>query len=169
MFRNTTNCEIRKISETNTKSASSYLKFPKISTHANNLCTHLWKYATLIATRPVQPRWKLLMNDHFFTALIAASGDPEAGTTFHEASGRIWAFCKRNATLRNATIHYRNTNRRKSNWKSRWNNVATLTLKPNWVKIIISNNSYVNATVWTKSYFKCFNTLKLNKSNDSII
>ena len=32
------------------------------------------------------------------TAFIAASGDPGAGKGFHEFSGRIWAFCKRNAT-----------------------------------------------------------------------
>ena len=46
------------------------------------------------------------MNNHFCTALVAASGNPGADTTFHESSGRIWAFCKRNATLRNAIIHY---------------------------------------------------------------
>ena len=46
------------------------------------------------------------------TALVAASGDPGAGTAFHESSGRIWAFCKRNAISRNATIHYRNTKRK---------------------------------------------------------
>ena len=72
------------------------------------------------------------------TALVAASGDPGAGTVFHEFSGRIWTFCKRNATSRNAIIHCRNTNR-KSNWKSRWNNVATLTLKANSIKIIIKS------------------------------
>ena len=48
-----------------------------------------------------------------YTALVAASGDPVAGTAFHEFSGRIWAFRKRNATLRNAIIHYRNTNSKK--------------------------------------------------------
>ena len=48
-------------------------------------------------------------DDHFSTALVAVSGDSGTGTAFHEFSGRIWAFCKRNATLRNAIIHYRNT------------------------------------------------------------
>ena len=33
------------------------------------------------------------MNDH----LVAASGDPGTGTAFHNSSGRIWAFRKRNA------------------------------------------------------------------------
>ena len=42
------------------------------------------------------------MNDHICAALVAASGDP--GTASHEYSRRIWAFCKRNATLRNAII-----------------------------------------------------------------
>ena len=64
------------------------------------------------------------------TALVAVSGNPGAGTVFHEFSGRIWAFCKRNATSRNAIIHYRNTNNyRKTNWKSRRNNIATLGIK----------------------------------------
>ena len=39
------------------------------------------------------------MNDHLCTALVAASGDSGAGTTFHESSGRVWAFCKRNAII----------------------------------------------------------------------
>ena len=52
------------------------------------------------------------MNDHVCTALVAISGDPGAGTAFHEFSGRIWAFCKRNTTSRNAIIHYRNTKRK---------------------------------------------------------
>ena len=52
------------------------------------------------------------MNDHLCTALTAASGDPGAETVFHESSGRIWAFCKRNATSRNAIIHYRNTKKK---------------------------------------------------------
>ena len=43
------------------------------------------------------------MNDHC-TALVAVSGDPE----------RIWAFCKRDTTLRNAIIHYRDTNKKKA-------------------------------------------------------
>ena len=43
------------------------------------------------------------------TALVATSGDPGAGTAFHEFSGRVWAFCKRNARSKNAIIHYRNT------------------------------------------------------------
>ena len=30
------------------------------------------------------------MRDHIFTALVAASGDPGAGTSFHETNGRIW-------------------------------------------------------------------------------
>ena len=46
------------------------------------------------------------------TALVAASGDPGAERAFHESSGRIWAFCKRNATSRNATIHYCDTKRK---------------------------------------------------------
>ena len=54
------------------------------------------------------------MNDHC-TALVAVSGDPGSGKVFHEFSGRIWAFCKRDATLKNAIIHYRNTNKKKSN------------------------------------------------------
>ena len=58
------------------------------------------------------------MNDHLCTAFVAALGDPGTGTAFHEFSGRIWAFCKRNATSRNAITHYRNT-KRKNNWKSR--------------------------------------------------
>ena len=45
------------------------------------------------------------MNDHFCTALIAASCDPGVETAFYESSERIWAFCKRNATSRNATDH----------------------------------------------------------------
>ena len=49
------------------------------------------------------------MNGYFCTTLATASGDPGAGTAFHEFSGRIRAFCKRNATSRNAIIHYRNT------------------------------------------------------------
>ena len=44
------------------------------------------------------------MNDHLCTALVAASGDSGAGTAFHESSGRVWAFCKLNATSRNAII-----------------------------------------------------------------
>ena len=59
--------------------------------------------------RPVQPCRRLLMNDYFCTTLVIAPGDPGAGTAFHEFSGRILAFCKRNATSRNAIIHYRNT------------------------------------------------------------
>ena len=38
------------------------------------------------------------MNNHLRTALVAASGDPGTETDFHKSSGRIWAFCKRNAT-----------------------------------------------------------------------
>ena len=53
------------------------------------------------------------MNNHLCTALIVASDDPEARTTFHEFSGRIWAFCKRNANSRNAIIHYRTTKKKK--------------------------------------------------------
>ena len=68
------------------------------------------KYATLIATRPMQFCWRLLMSDHLCTALVAASSDPGAGKAFHEFSGRIWALCKRNATSRNAIVYYRNTN-----------------------------------------------------------
>ena len=92
------------------------------------------------------------MNDHLCTAFIAASGDPGAGTNFHEFSGRNWAFCKRNTRSRNAVIYYRNTKKKtnrdgtilqhyknKSNWKSRWNNIATLTLKLNSIKIIMNN------------------------------
>ena len=47
------------------------------------------------------------------TALVAASGNPEAGTAFHEFSGKIWAFRKSKAISRNAIIHYRNTNSKK--------------------------------------------------------
>ena len=46
------------------------------------------------------------------TALVAVSDDPGAGTAFHESSGRIWAFRKRNAISRKATIHCRNTKRK---------------------------------------------------------
>ena len=49
------------------------------------------------------------MNDHLCTALVAALGDPGTTKTFHKSSGRIWAFCKRNAISRNAIIHCRNT------------------------------------------------------------
>ena len=52
------------------------------------------------------------MNYYLCTALVAASGDPKAGTVFHEFSGRIWAFYKRNATSGNTIIHYRNTKRK---------------------------------------------------------
>ena len=52
------------------------------------------------------------MNYYLCTALVAASDDPKAGTVFHEFSGRIWAFCKRNANSRNAIIHYRNTKKK---------------------------------------------------------
>ena len=70
------------------------------------------------------------MNDHLCTALVAAIGDPRVRTTLHKYSGRSWAFYKRNATSRNAIIHYRNTNNyRKTNWKSRRNNIATLGIK----------------------------------------
>ena len=43
--------------------------------------------------------------------LVAASDDPGPGTDFHESSGRIWAFCKRNAISKNAIIRniYHNT------------------------------------------------------------
>ena len=37
------------------------------------------------------------------------SDDPGVGTASYESSGRIWAFCKRNATSTNAIIRYRNT------------------------------------------------------------
>ena len=63
------------------------------------------------------------MNYQLCTALVAASGDSGAEVDFHESSGRTWAFCKRNATSRNAIIHYRNT-KRKRNW-----NIAILTVK----------------------------------------
>ena len=63
------------------------------------------------------------------TALVAVSSDPGAGTAFHKFSGRIWAFRKRNATLRNANIHYHNTNKKKNNWNSQCNNIATLRVK----------------------------------------
>ena len=49
------------------------------------------------------------MNGHRCAALVAVPGDPGAGTAFHKSSGRMWAFCKRNAISRNAIIHYRNT------------------------------------------------------------
>ena len=52
------------------------------------------------------------MDDHLCTALVAASGDSAAGTSFHEFSGRMWAFYKRNATSRNAITHYRNTKKK---------------------------------------------------------
>ena len=52
------------------------------------------------------------MNNHFYTALVTASGNPKAGTVFHEFSGRIWAFYKRNATSKTAIIHYRNTKKK---------------------------------------------------------
>ena len=58
------------------------------------------------------------MNDNFCTTLVAASGDPGAETAIHEFSGKIWAFCKRNAISRNAIIHYCNT-KRKSNTGNR--------------------------------------------------
>ena len=51
------------------------------------------------------------MNDHLCTAFVAALNDPGTETAFHESSGRIWAFCKRNTTSRNAITHYRNTKR----------------------------------------------------------
>ena len=38
------------------------------------------------------------MNDHLCTTLVPGSRDTGAGTAFHEFSGRIWAFRKRNAT-----------------------------------------------------------------------
>ena len=65
-------------------------------------------------------------------AFTTASGDPGAGTNFHEFSGRNWAFCKRNARSKNAIIHYRNT-RGKLIVMERYrnNNIATLTLKFN--------------------------------------
>ena len=50
------------------------------------------------------------MNDHLCTVFVAVSDDPGAGTAFHEFSGRIWAFRKRNATSRKKRDHYRNTN-----------------------------------------------------------
>ena len=49
--------------------------------------------------------------DHFCTALVAASGNPGTGTAFHEFRKEFWAFCKRNATSRNAIIHSRNTDK----------------------------------------------------------
>ena len=52
------------------------------------------------------------MNDHLCAALVATSGDGGAGTAFHKSSGRIWAFCKRNAISRNPNIYYRNTKRK---------------------------------------------------------
>mgnify|MGYP004582202103 CR=1 FL=1 len=54
---------------------------------------------------PVQPYWRLLMNDHLCTALVVASGDPGTGTAFHEFNGRIWAFRKRNTTSENKCEH----------------------------------------------------------------
>ena len=85
---------------------------------------------------------------------------------------RIWAYCKRNATSRNAIIHYR-TNRksnwniailrvRVNNWKSRWNNIATLTLKLNSMKITMNNTKPAELVQYS-------NTLKLIKNNDFII
>ena len=90
-----------------------------------------------------------------YRTLVAAPSDPEAGTTlhessvriwpssdlgaginFHKCSGRIWAFHKRNATSRNAIAYYRNTNC-KSEKKSQWSNIATLNLKLNLMKIIV--------------------------------
>ena len=67
----------------------------------------IFRNTQLITTRPMQPCWRLLMNDHLCTVL----GDPGAGTAFHESSGKIWAFHKRNAISKNAIIHYSNTNR----------------------------------------------------------
>ena len=52
------------------------------------------------------------MNDHLCAALVATSGDLGRGIVFHKSSGKIWAFCKRNAILRNAIAHYRNTKRK---------------------------------------------------------
>ena len=88
-----------------------------------------------------------------YRTLVAAPSDPEAGTTlhessvriwpssdlgaginFHKCSGRIWAFHKRNATSRNAIVYYRNTKNEK---KSQWSNIATLNLKLNLMKIIV--------------------------------
>ena len=45
------------------------------------------------------------MNDHICTAFVAASGDPEAEIAFHESSGKIWAFRKRNATSEKKRDH----------------------------------------------------------------
>ena len=78
------------------------------------------------------------MDDHLCTALTAALSDQGAGASFHEFSGRIWAFCKRNAASRNPMIHYRNT-KRKTNWNSLWNNIATLRI------IVIGNRDEITS------------------------
>ena len=52
------------------------------------------------------------MNDHLCAALVATSSDRGVGTAFHKSSGKIWAFCKRNATLKNPNIYYRNTKKK---------------------------------------------------------
>ena len=83
-------------------------------------------FITLITACLVQSCWRLLINDQLCTALVAASGDSGAEADFHESSGRIWVFCKRNATSRNAIIHYRNT-KRKTNWNDYYHNT-----KSNW-------------------------------------
>ena len=59
-----------KFLKSNAKSAR--LKLPKVSTHVILIyALILKKYATLIATRPVQSCWRLPMNDHFCAALVA--------------------------------------------------------------------------------------------------
>ena len=52
------------------------------------------------------------MNDHLCAALVATSSDRGVGTAFHKSSGKIWAFCKRNATLKSPNIYYRNTKKK---------------------------------------------------------
>mgnify|MGYP004590376917 CR=1 FL=1 len=69
-----------------------------------------------------------------------------------------------NVTLLQETRLFSIATMRKCNWKSRWNNVATLTLKQ-------FNENYHERykTQQTKSYFKYSNILKLIKCNDFIM
>ena len=59
------------------------------------------------------------MNDHFCTTLVTVSGDPGAGTAFHEFSGRLWTLCKRNVTSEKERDHSLLQTLISTNWKSR--------------------------------------------------
>ena len=56
------------------------------------------------------------MNYRICTALVAASGDPWSRYDLPQIQWKNLGICERNATSRNAIIHYRNTKR-----KSKWN------------------------------------------------